>query len=593
MVANLLNTLLHQPYSLVIIGAILLCMVRSNRSQRDNGDRAARIEEEFLSLGMGKIDEAARRAAARTIAGETDNDHAATAGNSEKAGELVALYREIKQAESLQVDFDRLPARDRLQWLKNAVENPESGFQNITLGMVLFGRSGFAVSALLKAYRDADKDLRDYARQKLEALFLAEKSDLITRDNVTQYLDELSQIQQIAQPYLIKTEKLKGTATLLQSFFFNLGCNIYALSYRKNGRMMHTLIDTGEKRYKPHILKLLRDNSIEPANIERILLTHHHFDHSGLVDVMCIISDARILVHPNFSGESIELDMSRFGKHIEWLAPAQESRVRNIGGLSFPILGEPVDIGEGARLEILGLPEGDTLTHTVDQLLFLYTPANSPDTLAKIGRDFKPVDEILFSGDLWLMHPPGFFEDTMHGLKISELIQQRRRRFDFRPQNRREKDALKKGFGLITVKPGHGPEFLGSRIMGTLLARRDILVKLGFDENEKKHVLNDREMDSSIRELEEKTYQDFLKELQLWLKPTDQAGFGYQGEQVAGFLRRMYREQTGGGDLVGQDRKERRVDLKGKLARLSADREQPEELRTVAALALSMIEKVP
>jgi glyoxylase-like metal-dependent hydrolase (beta-lactamase superfamily II) len=373
---------------------------------------------------------------------------------------------------------------------------------------------------------------------------------------------------------------------------FNWGGNIYVIGYEKNGRTMYTLIDSGERRYKSTILKLLKDNGIEPANIERILLTHHHFDHSGLLDVLCMVSGARVLVHPDFKGDSIELDLSRFGKYIEWLPAARKDRVRNIGGIPFSILGEPLDIGEGAKLEILGLPEGDQLTHTVDQLLFMYTPKNSPETLEKIGAGFRPTDEILFSGDLWLIHPPGFFDDTMRGMIIAELVKERRRRFDFRPQNRREKDALKVGFSIITVKPGHGTEFLGSRIMGTLLARRDLMVKLGFDENDKKNALEDPKFAPRVKQLQENAYHNFIEELKLWLKPLDKNGFGYTTDDVADFLLRIYNEQSGGGELVGQDRSERRIDLKQKLATLKTDREQPAELHAVAGAALALIEKV-
>jgi hypothetical protein len=221
----------------------------------------------------------------------------------------------------------------------------------------------------------------------------------------------------------------------------------------------------------------------------------------------------------------------------------------------------------------------------------MYTPKNSPGTLQKIGLGFRPTDEILFSGDLWLVHPPGFFDETMRGLITADLIRERRRRFDFRPQNRKEKDALKAGFDLITVKPGHGPEFLGSRLIGTLLARRDFLVKLGFDENDKKDILNNPEFSKRIEGLKENAHRIFVEALKLWLKPLDANGFNYTVDDVAGFLQRIYQEQNGGGELVGQDRRERRTDLKNKLDRLKSDGQQPPELQMVAGTALALIEK--
>ncbi len=549
----------------------------------------ASVEEEFHRLGLWKLSEAVRKEAALIITGSPNLSQ--PPGVNGEVGDLINLYRETKLDEFLQDGFVKLSPDKKLAWLREIVAKPEMGYKSSDFGASISGRGGFAVTALLKAYEDPDPGVNGYAKSMLEAIFLDGKSGLVNTRNVETCIKELCKIIDLPQPYAVTREKLKGTDTTLQGFLFNWGGNIYVLSYRKNGGTVHTVIDTGERRYKPNILKLLRDNGIEPANIERILLTHHHFDHSGLVDVLCMVSGARLMVHPAFKGESIELPVEKFGKYLEWLPAARADRTRNIGGMSFSILGEPLDIGEGARLEVLGLPEGDSITHTVDQLLFFYTPKNSPETLEKLGAGFRPTDEVLFSGDLWLMHPPGFFEDTMRGLIIADVIKERRRKFDFRPQNRREKDALKIGYDIITVKPGHGPEFLGTRVLGTFLSRRDLIVKLGFDENGRKDVLNDRKYAERIVQLKDAAYGNFIEELRLWLNPIEKAGFGYAPEDVAGFLLRIYKEQSGGGELVGQDRKERRIDLKNKLSQIKADAAEPPELQKTASLALILIEQ--
>ena len=124
------------------------------------------------------------------------------------------------------------------------------------------------------------------------------------------------------------------------------------------------------------------------------------------------------------------------------------------------------------------------------------------------------------------------------------------------------------------------------------LARRDLMVKLGFDENGKKESLGDLKFAPRIGELQENAYRNFTDELKLWLKPMAQSGFGYSTADVAGFLLRIYKEQTGGGDLVGQDRRERRIDLKQKLVKLKTDPGQPAELKDAAEKALALIEKV-
>ena len=133
---------------------------------------------------------------------------------------------------------------------------------------------------------------------------------------------------------------------------------------------------------------------------------------------------------------------------------------------------------------------------------------------------------------------------------------------------------------------------LGSRLMGTLLARRDILVKLGYDENDKKDILNDPKFSERIKQLQGSGYRTFVDIVKLWLRPLDKNGFGYTSGDVADFLLRIYKEQNGGGELVGQDRRERRIDLKNKLALLKTDEQEPEELHSVADMAASKIEKV-
>ena len=91
---------------------------------------------------------------------------------------------------------------------------------------------------------------------------------------------------------------------------------------------------------------------LEPADVERILLTHHHGDHSGLADIICMASGASVLMHPDFVWSSIELDMYNFGKYVNKLPLPKEGYSRTIGNIPFPILGDPVDIGEDAKLEI-------------------------------------------------------------------------------------------------------------------------------------------------------------------------------------------------------------------------------------------------
>jgi hypothetical protein len=134
------------------------------------------------------------------------------------------------------------------------------------------------------------------------------------------------------------------------------------------------------------------------------------------------------------------------------------------------------------------------------------------------------------------------------------------------------------------VKPGHGVEFMGSRIIPEgLLADRDILLKLGYSENTDKSILNTREMVSKVESLQEWAYTNFVKELHFWLE------LGYDRDEVSAFLARIYREQHGGTGQVENDRKQRRKILRATLNRLKADKTEREEMRYLAESALTAL----
>ncbi len=550
------------------------------------------IERESESLGFGKISTQLSRQVAQIVSKERGAGTVRSIPVSDEAAVLARLYQESRSREFLRSDFKNLSPEDKIEWLRGIVANPLYGFDNPDLFKVLGGAGDFAITALIEAYADSDHQVEEYVDSTFEKLFRSHRIYL-EPGSIPQIVRDLSRRQPLAQPYQITSEGLKGTSTKLTSFYFRLSSNVYALSYPKKDRIVHTLIDTGERHNGLIMLNLLKNNGIEPGCIETILLTHHHVDHSGLIDLICLVSGAKVLVHPEFEEDKLgETDLPRIGRFMRRLPASLDHRSRRIGGVDFPLLGRPLPIGPGARLETLGLPGGDKFTHSFDQLIFYYSPQNSGQTRAKIGLNFRPTDELLFSGDLWLMQSPIYPELTPRRSKALEMVRQRGGRIDYRPQNRREKDALKNEFSLIVVKPGHGPEFLGARIVGTLNCRRDILVKLGFDENENKRVLKDPKQSASIKEIQEGSYLDFRNELEFWLRPIGENGLGYQVDEVVGFLIRIFREQSGGGRLVSQDRKERRLDLEEKLARLANDPDSSMELVRISGATRESIAKI-
>ena len=406
------------------------------------------------------------------------------------------------------------------------------------------------------------------------------------------------------RPYAIEKESLVDNNSKLTGFFFHQGGNIYVFSYKKKGTIKHTLIDAGDLYYRNHILSILRENKVDPANIENIIITHRHTDHSGLAYTLAKESCAKILVHSNFKS-FIENDISpeerrwfgNFNNHllsecdIVYLSGSRKSKVMNIGGLDFPVLGKPVSIGKAGRLHILGVPENE-LTHTPDQLLVLYSPGDSFFTDGYYRPDGTfPSDNIIFSGDLWLMTGPNYNRGIrnlhrrvrMYTFRMKALLSVRRiMRRNHREQDAAAKEALKKGFSLIRVKPGHGVEFLGSRIIPNgLLADRDILIKLGYAENTDPSILKTEEMAEKVAYLNDWAYTNFIKELHYWFE------LEYDRDTVSLFLLRIYKEQQGGPRQVKKDRKQRRKRLLAMLKRLKSDKTEPENIQRLAESTLT------
>ncbi len=406
---------------------------------------------------------------------------------------------------------------------------------------------------------------------------------------------------------MVVREKLGGVNTSLTSFFFRHGANVYVFSYEKEGVRRHTLIDAGDLRYRNHILPVLIQNDIVPTSIERVIITHHHPDHCGLADLLVGESKAKILVHSNF--RSFVEDKSKISQEerryspgfdlsqlkecdIEYLRASDIGKAVNIGGVGFPRLAEPIEIGQGGRLEVLGCPES-TATHSPDQIIVLYSPRDDPHPHQQTSGDFRPMDDIMFSGDLWLMRGPMFNHSITNiswhlrrGLyRMKDLISGRGMvRRDPREQDSKAKEALKKGFCLIRVKPGHGGEFLGTRIIPIgLRADRDLLVELGYPLDADKSILRPTDLAPKITARREQAYADFVKELVLWME------LGYTFDEMTELLVRIYTEQSGGGPLVKKDRKERREQLKATLARLKGDEAQPDRVRQLAKASQSKL----
>lgn len=409
-------------------------------------------------------------------------------------------------------------------------------------------------------------------------------------------------------PYKVTTELLDDANTELTCFFFRLGANFYVLSYDIEGIRKHTLVDTGDQTYRDRMLSILKRHRINPNHIERIIITHRHHDHCGLTDLLAGESNAKILVHSNFkdfiegSFSEVEriwlrgFDPSRL-KHcnIQYLSPLENGTAVSIDGLDFPCLLEPIQIGESGNLYILACPEDETM-HSPDQVIVRYLQQKRAAIDNDTQGENRLVNDILFSGDLWLMHGPLFsksFRELTRRIRFASrhmktvLKGHKRIRRDPRLQDTEAKEALKRGFSLIRVMPGHGEDFIGTRIIPiSFLADRDLLVELGYDMDEKKSILKTPDNKRKVKDIREKAYAGFIEELQLWRE------LGYSLNDISELLTRIFKEQEGGGPLVKEDRKERRQRIKETLGRLKYENNISNGLKTLAETTLLKLENI-
>ena len=402
----------------------------------------------------------------------------------------------------------------------------------------------------------------------------------------------------IGEPHAIAMERLSDGDTHLTSFFFQHGANVYVLSYTRDGTRKHTLVDAGDSRHEDKMMPLLVENGIEPAGIERIIITHSHPDHFGLAHLLARESGARIAVHDSFR-RLVEGDISQEQRrwmgnfnptllrecNIEYLTPSDGAGSVSISGVDFPCLTGPMPLGEAATLQILACPESSQM-HSSDQVLVLYSPGGDPGEFGDPKGGFRPTERLLFSGDLWLMKGPMFSrsmrdlsQQVRYGLRQARVMLSGGGMFrrDPRVQDSQAKEALKRGFSLVRVEPGHGEEFLGSRLLP------QSLMVLGYPMDAASAILKSDELAPRIATIREQAYADFIEELSVW------RGLGYAPDEITELLARIYREQRGGGPLVEHDWRQRGERLGASLARLRDDEAASGELRQLATSTLAAL----
>ena len=84
----------------------------------------------------------------------------------------------------------------------------------------------------------------------------------------------------------------KITPNIFQLYFKNFGSTVYLIKLKEK----NILIDTSSKDNEKELIQNLKELSLEPKNINTIILTHNHWDHVGNNK---IFQNAKILDYKN------------------------------------------------------------------------------------------------------------------------------------------------------------------------------------------------------------------------------------------------------------------------------------------------------
>lgn len=126
-----------------------------------------------------------------------------------------------------------------------------------------------------------------------------------------------------------------------------------------------TVIDTGAGDPVNTLPPKLRTLDLDPRNVEQIILTHTHFDHTGGIEALASMASPRLLLHEDGMGDV-----------------------------------------EGFGLSVSKLHDGDSVSAEDRRLEVIHTPGHMPGAICLYERQ----DKILFSGDT--VFPDGGFGRT-------------------------------------------------------------------------------------------------------------------------------------------------------------------------------------
>eukprot|EP00347_Sterkiella_histriomuscorum_P013976 403362637 len=182
------------------------------------------------------------------------------------------------------------------------------------------------------------------------------------------------------------------------SLFTLCGTNCYVVGQGTN-RVMIEAGDYPERNqlFLENFKKFLYDQ--QHVNIDRILITHSHYDHfGGLFDILNIIQNRQQLglgkTQINEPMIHKKLDGNQFEKEVFLKYPSLEGKVQDLTH------GEVFDIDDEFELKSLFTPG-----HASDHFSFLLSEKNKSIDFTKKAENSKRNENYLFSGDIILGTP--------------------------------------------------------------------------------------------------------------------------------------------------------------------------------------------
>ncbi|MBN2463788.1 MAG: MBL fold metallo-hydrolase [Dehalococcoidia bacterium] len=155
------------------------------------------------------------------------------------------------------------------------------------------------------------------------------------------------------------------------------GANVYLLV--DDGDL--TLVDTGFLGRADRILEQIKELGYSPADVKRIIITHHHVDHIGSLAELKGVTQAEVIAHPA-DAPYIDGSLPQPGPAVpQWLSKplARFSRLWSTEPAAVDIL-----VSDGDELPIMG------------GIKILHTPGHTPGSICLYLQD----RDLLIAGDL-------------------------------------------------------------------------------------------------------------------------------------------------------------------------------------------------